>query len=123
MNGIIGPLVYQPKFGPTYKVSDTRQRSSLTSRRERTDIVALAFYGVGSRLAIPGDAARRNTALTDSDLFLQVSFSASIGLVSTAVIFICITWWIVAKRDQAEKDRGGDADAASEIEESRNVKP
>lgn len=60
MNGIIGPLVYQPKFGPTYKVS----------------------------------------------------FSASIGLVSTAVVFICITWYIIAKRDRAERDKAEDQTVA-----------
>jgi cbb3-type cytochrome oxidase subunit 3 len=56
-NGIIGPLVYQPKFGPDY----------------------------------------------------TESFSASIGLVSTAVVFICITWYIIAKRDRAERDKPAEA--------------
>lgn len=69
MNGIVGPLVYQPKFGPSYKVS----------------------------------------------------FSASIGLVSTAVIFICITWWIIAKRDRAERDKPEEATVAGAAEEFREA--
>lgn len=70
MNGIIGPLVYQPKFGPTYKVS----------------------------------------------------FSASIGLVSTAVIFISITWFIIAKRDRAEREKPEEAMVAGAAQEFRDNK-
>lgn len=69
MNGIVGPLVYQPKFGPTYKVS----------------------------------------------------FSASLGLVSTAVLFICITWWILAKRDRAERDKPEEARVAGAAQEFREA--
>lgn len=69
MNGIIGPLVYQPKFGPTYKVS----------------------------------------------------FAVSIGLVATAVIFICITWWIIAKRDREERDRPEEATVAGAAQEFREA--
>lgn len=56
MNGIVGPLVYQPKYGPTYKTS----------------------------------------------------FSASIGLISFAIIMICITWRLVAKKDRELKEAGLD---------------
>lgn len=69
MNGIIGPLVYQPKFGPTYKVS----------------------------------------------------FSASIGLVSMAVIFICITWYIIAKRDRTERNMPEEATIAGAAQEFRET--
>ena len=69
MNGIIGPLVYQPKFGPTYKVS----------------------------------------------------FSASIGLVSTAIIFICITWYIIAKRDREERDKAEETTVVGAAQDFRKV--
>lgn len=67
MQGIIGPLVYQKKYGPNY----------------------------------------------------TVSFSASIGLVATAVVFICITWWIIAKRDRAERDKTGEQVVAGAEQEFR----
>ena len=70
LQGIVGPQVYQKRFGPNYKVS----------------------------------------------------FSCSIGLLAGAILSICATWYLVAKRDRARQNELAEADASDSEREVADVK-